>query len=281
MSADNPFTADRPPAHLPIRLVNSLARKARPVFDRLASLNCENLKAAAARQTGLQDWGDPRFEEALDALLESVNREGRLTFFGRFAFRQFMIGNLASRLRTIEVLKRFPEVQEQKIQNPIFITGWYRSGTTYLHRLLARHPDLRAPLFWELRHPCPTLNPRSVDPQRYIRKVNLDSKIHNYLAPGFSDIHPLEAAGPEECLHLFDKSCAGTTSFFMTEANSFAWWLLDNNPQPGYDFFKSQLQLLNLQRPGGAMGAEVALSPLAPGDTAKNISGCHGNSPAS
>jgi len=244
------YTNDGVYTPMPVRLVNSLARKAKPVFDRLVLLNSENLKAAAARQTGLRDWGDARFEEALDALLQSVNREGKLTFFGRFAFRQFLMGNLASRLRTIEVLKRFPEIQEQKIQKPIFITGWYRSGTTHLHNLLALHPDLRAPHFWELRHPCPTLNPRAADTQKYIRKVKLDSKIHGYLAPGFSDIHALEAEGPEECLHLFDKACAGTTSFFMTETNSFTWWLLDHSPQSGYDFFKSQLQLLNWQRPG-------------------------------
>jgi len=241
---------DGPYAPWPIRWVNSLARNAKPVFDRLVSLNCENLKSAASRQTGLQDWGDSRFEKALGAILESVNREGKLTFFGRFAFSQFLVGNLASRLRTIEVLKLRPEIKEQKINKPIFITGWYRSGTTHLHNLLALHPDLRAPHFWELRHPCPTLNPRAADTQKYIRKVKLDSKIHGYLAPGFSDIHALEAEGPEECLHLFDKACAGTTSFFMTETNSFTWWLLDHSPQSGYDFFKSQLQLLNWQRPG-------------------------------
>jgi len=161
-----------------------------------------------------------------------------------------MIGNLASRLRMIEVLKRNPEIQQQKIQKPIFITGWHRTGTTLLHNLLALHPNLRAPLFWELRHPCPSLNPKTADPGRQIRKVKLAGIIHGYLAPDFSAIHALEAEKPEECLHLFDKACAGTTSFFMTEAKSFAWWLLDHGIQQGYDFYKIQLQLLNWLRPG-------------------------------
>jgi hypothetical protein len=237
-------------APLPIRLVNSIARRAKPVFDRLAALKSEDLLAAAVRQAGLQDWGDSRLEDALTALLESVNQQGRLTLFGRFALSQFLIGNLSCRLRIIEVLKRFPEIQQQKIQRPIFITGWHRSGTTHLHNLVALHPNLRAPLFWELRHPCPTLNPKTADPRKQIRSVRLDSKIHSYLAPGFSNIHPLEAEKPEECLHLFDKACAGTTSFFMTEAKSFAWWLLDHGIQHGYDFYKIQLQLLNWLRPG-------------------------------
>lgn len=70
------------------------------------------------------------------------------------------------------------------------------------------------------------------------------------MAPGFSAIHPLEAERPEECLHLFDKACAGTTSFFISEAKSFAGWLLDHGIQHGYDLYKIQLQLLNWLRPG-------------------------------
>jgi hypothetical protein len=250
MKAKKQITSGGVYAPRPIRWVNSIARRLKPVFDRLVSLQSEDLLEAAARRTRLQDWGDPRFQLALTALLDSVNQEGKLTFFGRFSLRQFLIGNLCSRLRTIEVLKRFPEIQQQKIQKPIFITGWYRTGTTHLHNLFALHPNLRAPLFWELRHPCPTLNPKTADPHKRIRSVRLDGKIHSYLAPGFKAIHALEAERPEECLHLFDKACAGTTSFFMTEAKSFAWWLLDHGIHHGYDFYKIQLQLLNWLRPG-------------------------------
>jgi hypothetical protein len=250
MTAESKFTVDAPSARLPIRLANRLARKTAPVFDWLAPLQRENLLKTAVRQTGLQDWGDPWFQQASAALLDSVNQEGRLTFFGRLAFAQFLTGNLVSRLRIIEVLKRYPEIQQQKIRKPIFITGWYRSGTTHLHNLLALHPNLRAPLFWELRHPCPTLNPKTADPASQIRRVKLAGKIHDYLAPGFGAIHALEAESPEECLHLFDKACAGTTAFFMTEATSFAGWLLDHGIDHGYDFFKTQLQLLNWLRPG-------------------------------
>ena len=250
MKPEKQLTVDQPYAPLPVHLVNGLARQAKPFFNRLAALQSEKLLATAVRQTGLQDWGDSRLEDALTALLESVNQDGNLTFFGRFALSQFLIGNLASRLRMIEVLKRYPEIQQQKIQKPIFITGWHRTGTTHLHNLLALHPKLRAPLFWELRHPCPTLNPKTADPGRQIRKVKLAGIIHSYLAPDFRAIHALEAERPEECLHLFDKACAGTTSFFMTEAKSFAWWLLDHGIQHGYDFYKIQLQLLNWLRPG-------------------------------
>jgi len=237
-------------APFPVRLANRLARGPLPALEKFGSLQSGNLLETASRKTGLQDYGDPFFTNALTALLDSINQEGSLTFFGRFAIRQFLLENLCTRLRVIEVLKRFPQIRQQKIQHPLFITGWYRSGTTYLHNLLAAHPAVRVPLFWELRHPCPTLDPQTVDPRRQIRSVQLANRIHRYLAPGFGVVHPLEAEKPEECLHLFDKACAGTTAFFITEAKSFAWWLLDHGIQHGYDFFKLQLQLLNWLRPG-------------------------------
>ena len=134
MKPNKHLTVDEPYAPLPIRLVNSLGRKTTPVFYWLASLQSEDLLEAAARQTRLQDWGDPWFKKALTALLDSVHEEGKLTFFGRLSLRQFLIGNLCSRLRTIEVVKRFPEIRQQEIHRPIFITGWYRTGTTHHHQ---------------------------------------------------------------------------------------------------------------------------------------------------
>lgn len=242
------YTGPHVPA--PVRLLNTVARRSKPISDKLVRLVMHNLFESACHKTGLSDWGDQGFKEALRVLLDSVCREGQLTFFGRFALRQFLAENLCNRLRIIETVKRFPEIDRQKIQRPIFITGWYRTGSTYLHNLLASHPKMRAPLLWELRHPCPAVDPRKVDSQKIIRKVCLTSRIHRYLSPGFSVAHAMPAEKPEECLHLFENAFCGTTGFFITEAKAYAWWLLQHDVHHGYDFYKMQLQLLNWQRPG-------------------------------
>ena len=242
------YTGPRVPA--PLRLLNAVARRSKPISDNLIRLDMQDLLESAGRKTGLSDWGDQRFKNALDVLLNSVAKDGELTFFGRFSLRQFLFDNLCRRLRIIETVKRFPEIGRQKIQRPIFITGWYRTGSTYLHNLLALHPYIRAPLFWELRHPCPAVDPRNADSQTIIRKTHRISRIHRYLSPGFSDVHDMPAEKPEECLHLFENAFLGTTGFFITEAKEYAWWLLPNDVQHAYDFYKLQLQLLNWQRPG-------------------------------
>jgi len=234
----------------PIRALNAIARSLKPISDKSVSLEVRHLLAKASSKTDLEDWGHPSARQALDVLLESVQREGKLTYFGRFALRQFLIAKLCNRLRIVEALKRFPQIMRQEIRQPIFITGWYRCGTTYLHNLLAAHPQLRAPLYWELTHPCPGVDPRKCEPRKLIRKTQLAHHIHRYLAPGFNRSHPMPAEKPEECLHLFENAGMGTTSFFITEATSVAWWLLDQDFGPGYRFYKDQIKILNWLRPG-------------------------------
>ena len=235
---------------LPIRLLNAIARKSGPIFAKTVSLEIQHLLETACGKTQLEDWGHQGALEPFEALIDSVGRDGKLTFFGRFALRQFLIAKLCNRLRIIEALKRFPEITRQKIDRPVFITGWYRCGTTYLHNLLATHPESRAPLYWELMHPCPAVDPRKVKSQKLIHKTNLANRVYRYLAPGFNAAHAMPAEKPEECLHLFENAAMGTTAFFITEAKSLAWWLLDHGLQQGYDFYKIKLQLLNWLRPG-------------------------------
>jgi hypothetical protein len=109
---------------------------------------------------------------------------------------------------------------------------------------------MRAPLLWELRHPCPAVDPRKVDSHKIIRKVRRTGRIHRYLSPGFSVAHAMSAEKPEECLHLFENAFCGTTGFFITEAKTYAWWLLQQDIHYGYQFYKLQLKLLNWLRPG-------------------------------
>ena len=235
---------------LPVRMLNSLNRNTHFALQKRISLRSDELLESASRKTGLRQWGEPGFRDALDALLESVEGEGRLTFFGRFTLRQFLIGSLCNRLRIIATLKRFPEIHQHALQKPVFITGWYRTGTTYLHNLLAAHPDVRAPLYWELRNPCPSTDPRKTKSARIIRNVHLTNRIHRYLAPGFNDAHAMAADKPEECLHLFENCFMGTNAFFITEAKKIAWWLLESDMRQGYAFYRDQLELLNWLRPG-------------------------------
>jgi hypothetical protein len=62
---------------------------------------------------------------------------------------------LVSRLRIAADRKAYPEIAAAKIERPIFVSGFARSGTTLLHALLAEDPDSLAPSAWHSRMPSP------------------------------------------------------------------------------------------------------------------------------
>ena len=64
-------------------------------------------------------------------------------------------------------------IDQIPVPSPVFIYGIGRSGTTYLHRLLALDTTrrARAPLLWELANPVPeTLDPSRLVDDRMTRK---------------------------------------------------------------------------------------------------------------
>jgi len=65
------------------------------------------------------------------------------------------------------------------------------------------------------------------------------------------------AEKPEECLHLFENAGMGTTAFFITEARSFAWWLLEVFPDA---------TVIHIHRhPCAAIPSVCSLAALGPG----------------
>jgi hypothetical protein len=116
---------------------------------RLWPFDVEALCAKARRTTGLEDFGARPIEPALSVLADSLEREAALHQIGRFLMRTHLLDLLKTRLRLVDAWKRQAqdEVESSPIARPIFITGMPRSGSTFLHELLAADPALRAPMF--------------------------------------------------------------------------------------------------------------------------------------
>src|SRR3954463_5918701 len=108
------------------------------------SLSVDALIDGARRATGLDDFGDPSFRNGLEALVAALEREADLNAIGRMAHEAQLGGYLAERLRVEDWYRRHPEIREQRIGGPTFVTGLPRTGTTALSHLLAADPDTRA-----------------------------------------------------------------------------------------------------------------------------------------
>ncbi len=248
MSSETTFTFDRPHRPLPIRIFNGVGRLLRRCGWR-RPLSAERILARACRRTGLDDFGELDVREPLRRLVESVEQENELTPLGRLIIRRELVQLASARLRIQAALKEHPEVLHERVDQPVFILGLGRTGSTLLHRLLAEDPQARAPRYGETMDPA---SARSSAAGAHVRQARRQFAWAAFLAPGLPSIHPLDAEAPEECRLLLMNTfrCPIFTQYgFMT---SYVKWLQAGGPAEKlrvYEAYRRQLQLLQWRCP--------------------------------
>ena len=223
------------------------------VIDALAILRdplaADKLIARARRRTGLDDFGCTSFEEPLQNFLRGCREEANLSLFGRFATCWDSVRFLSNLLRLREEESQAPEILDQRIERPIFIAGLPRSGTTFLHSLLAQDPTNLVPQVWQLIHPYP-FDGRDAGPDLRPRRVARQLRLFGMLAPEFRRMHPIDANSPQECseitAHVF-ASLRFDTTYHMPR---YRRWLDETGHLDAYRFHKRFLQHLQHQAPG-------------------------------
>jgi hypothetical protein len=227
--------------------LNTLWAATYPLGSR-SVLEKESLLKAARKATGLDDFGNDFWEEPLDRMLDSINKEANLHPIGRFITRQRIINLLAVRLRAEYYFKKHPEILEQEVYPTMMIVGLQRTGTTKLQRLLAADPDNRAVLSWEALNPAPIKND-IFDGKERIKLAKLSVNALRYMSPSFFAIHPIESESPEEDVLLLDVSFMSTTAEATMHVPSYSKWLEETDQSAAYAYMIKLLKLLQWQRP--------------------------------
>ena len=177
--------------------------------------DAEALIATARRQTGLTDFGNETFREALGYLLDACAAEAAPSVIGRATIRWDIIRLLANLLLLRQAEGRNSEILSRSIEQPIFITGLPRSGTTFLHRLMLMDQANQGPRVWQTIYPYPANGSDRKDRDTPIRKVNRQLRAFERLAPDFRNMHPIDATSPQECsevtAHVFASLRFDTT----------------------------------------------------------------------
>jgi hypothetical protein len=238
---------------LGVRLLDGLLRLKERLFLPAPPITAERMIEKAQRRTGLDDLGPGDITEPFSILGESLEKEANLSSFGHLMLRAMLLRSLERRLLAVEFLKRNPAVLEQKIESPLFIVGFPRTGTTLLLNLLAQDPKARPLLGWEAYHttPPPRLRPGRKDarPKRHRKSLKGIDRI----LPEIQTVHPITADGPEECLPLLLLSFVSWAWFLYAHVPSYERWVweqpLDVHEET-YRLHKLQLQMLLLQRGG-------------------------------
>jgi hypothetical protein len=170
---------------------------------RLWSLQSEELCAEAKRRTGLEDFGDPPIEPTFAVLVNSLELQADLHPLGRFLMRVHLLELLETRLRLVQAWSgRLEALDASLIQRPIFITGMPRSGSTFLHELLAEDPENRVPRVWEVMFPLPAQNRVRSEMDSRVRKAEASLWWFRRLAPRADSVYPMRAWTPHECVAI-------------------------------------------------------------------------------
>jgi Sulfotransferase family len=210
-------------------------------------LNRTTLLEAAADEAGLDDFGDVPFEEALDVLLDALNREAGLGPAQADAAARPLVGLLVKRLRLVHDRKRYPAIADEIIRAPIFIVGLPRTGSTHLHGLLGEVEALRAPRFWEMLRPSPPPEQATFETDPRIAEVEAELA----LVPAEMQVrHPFAARRPDQCNLLYDWAFMNTTPVASYHVPSYLDWLFDADHRPAFEAHRRTLQQLQWRTEG-------------------------------
>lgn len=202
------------------------------------------------RRTRLAYLGDPICREALSVLIKSCNTEAALSLIGQFAARKHLRELLETRLKLLDYWRRTPDIQKQAVHQPVFITGMPKSGSTFLHRLLAHDPDNRVPLMWEVMFPLPPTTLGTFDSDPRITKTERLLRWLRWTNPALAKAHPIGALIPQECGSILGYAFQSYVFLDMFAVPSYEAWLGTHDMAPAYEFHMNFLKHLQWQCPG-------------------------------
>src|SRR6266481_3886477 len=216
------------------------------VSRRLWFLDSKSLFARARYRTGLEDFGEPPIERPLEVLVNSLEQEANLHPLGRFLMRVRLQSQLETRLRLVNEWRTRPErIAESPVRRPIFITGMPRSGSSFLHELLAEDPENRAPRVWEVMFPVPvSRGGKGDDRDRRIRKTAASLWWFRRLAHQPDSVYPMRAWSPHECVAIHAYTCLSQEFICTARIPSYEKFLRSTDLTPVYAWQKRFLQYL-------------------------------------
>jgi hypothetical protein len=214
----------------------------------LVPLDEASLLEAARQQTGLQDFGDDDWREPFGLLVRDLE-DAELTLTGRLLARIDIVKSLVVRLQMSEQERLHPEILEQPVVGPIFITGLGRTGTSILVELIGQDPVLRPALGWEYRHPCPPSERGRPDPVR-IAATAAEIELWHHVTPELPAIHETAVDEPDEDsmgqMHAFVSPIWSATH----RAPNLESWVGADNGKLALRFHRRLLRHLQWKKPG-------------------------------
>ncbi len=220
-----------------------------PVRKQLLPVDAEGVMKLAERLTGLHDYGDTdgSFRKRLDETIDTVLQTDWSTL-GRFGVRYILHWHLSNRLRIVELLKQRPDIEDIVLERPLVITGLFRTGTTFLHNVLAADPNSRIARMWELAHPVGRRRDLLGDEKWRRWRTGHEVAMNHSMIPEQAEAHLVTINAYEEDFFLLENDMAIMKLFVGFGDFAYARRMLDWDMLVPYQWHKRQLRILWEQR---------------------------------
>ena len=217
-----------------------------------ASLDVELLVETARARSGVPPDEPFEFLDALEALVSSVESEGRLTPWGTRQAAEGFVAALAVQVQVRRALERHPEIAAGVAARPVFVTGLPRTGTTLVHNLLDQHPQVHCPHFWELTAPAGSRDPREHARLAAAAQAWLDD--YYARAPRLPAIHLMATHRPDECHRLLGNAFQSLIYSARYRVPSYTAWLARHDVTEAFRFHRVQLACITWRIPSEVVG---------------------------
>ena len=179
-------------------------------------LDADKILIKAAKQANHSGAFPGQVEQGLRIMVKSITEEGLPSPFGALAIKKQFESTVYSRLKIEQFLAANPEIEKAEINEPVFIIGMPRTGTTILHAILNEDSRFRTPLSWECLRPYPVPRPETYHDNDQIREVEKNLRQLFKLVPDFNKKHYMAADTPQECIGInaFDFNSFQTPVLF-------------------------------------------------------------------
>ena len=226
-----------------MRILNAIIGMLQPFGLMPKRVDADSITKKAKKRTGLTDLGDGMHRVGMEALTAAVN-SSPVTNFGKFSSTGFGVDALSNRLMMIDYVKKHPEVADIKIERPVFIVGFPRTGTTLLQNLLHLSEDRRALEFWELARPVPVSDNPEKDIAKRQRITKMRLAIANFVVPEMKFIHEVRHNSLEECWSLFIPQFTVPNWETTSRWPQYGKFINQHNMTPAYEEYKKYLQVM-------------------------------------
>lgn len=205
----------------------------------------EALHELASKATGLNDFGTTDYVEPLKLMLSNYDKYSHFSQVGEQIISAGIVGPLVGRLMAQQGFKTRPELLQTPIEKPIILVGMMRTGSTALHRLMAKDPANQWVPPWLACMPMPRPPRETWESNPGYQQMVQGFEQINQMNPKIMQAHPMSAGEADECRFVLDQTFWSPGNAAMSVIPEYAEWCLSSDARYAYEYYRKVLGLIS------------------------------------